>query len=152
MAPLIVLLFSFGFLWVINRFFLKGRLTVSFIGRASLALMLLMTGMAHFFKTDPMVQSMPEFLPYKTGLVYATGVLELLGAIGLLLPATARISAMALILFFIVVLPANIIGSIKHVELGGMENGPVYLFFRIPLQVLFIVWAWYFGIRKPMLC
>ena len=148
MAPLIILLSSFSLLWLVNNFLLGKRLSISFIGRLSLAIMLLFTGAAHFFKTAVMVESMPDFLSYKVELVYLTGVLELLGAIGLLLPATARISAVALILFFIAILPANIIGSMKHVAFGGMENGPVYLFFRIPLQAFFIGWAYYFGIRK----
>ena len=44
------------------------------------------------------------------------------------------------------ILPANIIGSFKKVELGGMENGPGYLYFRVPLQLLFVGWTYYFGI------
>ncbi len=41
-----------------------------------------------------------------------------------------------------------IILLVKEVNLGGMENGAMYLFFRIPLQVIFIAWAYYFGIHK----
>ena len=62
-------------------------------------------------------------------------------------PRYSKWTSIALILFFLAILPANIIGSFKRVELGGMENGPVYLYFRIPLQLLFIGWAYYFGIH-----
>jgi uncharacterized membrane protein len=48
----------------------------------------------------------------------------------------------------ICVLPANITGAMRRLPYGGMEQGPVYLFFRIPLQLLFIWAAYYFGIRK----
>ena len=54
--------------------------------------------------------------------------------------------SVALIAFFVLILPANIVGSLKGVELGGMENGPAYLFFRIPLQIFFICWTYYFGV------
>lgn len=145
MAPLIVLIVSFVGFWLINRYLLKEKYSISLIGRVALALMLLMTGSAHFFKTDVMVQSMPDMIPYKLELVYFTGVIELLAAIGLLFDRTAKLTSILLIVFFICILPANIIGSLKRVELGGMENGPMYLLFRIPLQVFFIWWAYYFG-------
>jgi uncharacterized membrane protein len=148
MAPLIVLLGSYALFWLINRYALNRKFSVSFIGRVALALMLLLTGSAHFFKTEVMIQSMPDVVPYKQELVYFTGILELLAAVGLFIDRTARLTSILLIIFFICILPANIAGSLKRVALGGMENGPVYLFFRIPLQVLFIGWAYFFGVRK----
>ena len=147
MAPLIFLLATFGILFVVNKFLLNARLSFSFIGRASLAMMLIVTGIAHFTSTDLMVEMLPEFLPLKREIIYLTGILELLAVGGLLFDKTAKLTTILLIIFFILVLPANILGSLKQVNLGGMENGAMYLFFRIPLQVFFIVWAYYFGIR-----
>ncbi len=148
MLTLIILLVSFFFFWLLNKFMLKDHFTVSFIGRIALATMLLFTGPSHFFKTEEMVQTMPEFFNYKVQLVYLTGILEIAAAVGVLVHRTAKWTSIALILFFLSVLPANIIGSIKSVELGGMENGPGYLYFRVPLQILFIGWAYYFGIKR----
>ena len=147
MTPLIILLISFGLIFVINKFLLGEKLSLSFVGRLSLALMLLATGIAHFTSTDVMIEMLPEFLPLKREIIYLTGVLELSAAIGLLIGKTAKLASVLLIIFFIAILPANIIGSLKQVNLGGMENGANYLFFRIPLQLLFIFWAYYFGIR-----
>lgn len=149
MAPLIILLVTFGLVFALNRFLLGGRLGIAFIGRISMAAMLLATGISHFTSTDLMVQTMPDAIPLKREAVYLTGICELLAIPGLLWSKTARLTAVLLIVFFIAILPANIAGSLKHVDLGGMEYGPVYLFFRIPLQVLFIAWVWYFGVRKP---
>jgi uncharacterized membrane protein len=118
------------------------------LGRFAMSTMLIFTGTAHFFKTPEMVAMMPEGLPFKVELVYATGVLEILAAIGLVFERFAKITSIALIIFFTLILPANVIGSLKRVELGGMENGPVYLLFRIPLQILFIWWTYYFGARS----
>jgi uncharacterized membrane protein len=148
MATLILLILSFSFFWLLNKYALQDHFTISFMGRTALATMLLFTGAAHFFKREEMVQMMPEFLPFKIQFVYFTGILELLGAVGLLIKQTARWTSIALILFFLCILPANIIGSLKKVELGGMESGPDYLYFRIPLQIFFIWWTYYFGIRK----
>jgi|SRR5215204_1276339 len=148
MAPLIILLAAFGLLFVVNKSLLEGGLSLAFIGRASLALMLVATGITHFTSTGPMVEMMPEAVPMKRGIVYLTGVLELLAVVGLLVDRLSRLTAVLLVVFFIVVLPANIAGSLKRVPLGGMENGPLYLFFRIPLQALFIFWAYYFGVRN----
>lgn len=148
MAPFIALLSSFAVFWLLNEYVLKNKVSLGYIGRISLSLMLLLTSSAHFSKTPEMVQSIPDFLPYKIHLVYFTGIVEILAAIGLLINRTAKITSLALIVFFILILPANVTGSLKEVKLGGMENGPVYLFFRIPLQIFFIWWTYYFGIRK----
>jgi uncharacterized membrane protein len=148
MIPLVALLLSFAAFWLLNKYVLKNKVTLSYIGRASLSIMLLLTSSAHFSKTAEMVQSMPDFLPCKIQLVYFTGIIEILAAIGLLVNKTAEITSLTLIVFFISILPANVVGSLKEVKLGGMENGPVYLFFRIPLQLFFIWWTYYFGIRK----
>ncbi len=148
MTPLIILFLSFGVFFAVNKILLGERFSLSFIGRFALALMLAATGVAHFTSTDLMVQMMPEFLPAKRELVYFTGVCELLAVVGLLWDKTAKLTAVMLIIFFLAILPANIVGSLKEVDLGGMENGAGYLFFRIPLQIFFMAWAYYFGIYK----
>ena len=148
MAPLIILIVCFGITFIINKFLLKDRLSLSFIGRLSLAIMLIFTGIGHFAKTDLMIEMMPEIIPFKKETVYFTGFIEIMASIGLLTQKFAKLTCIMLILFFLAILPANIIGSIKEVELGGMEKGVNYLYFRIPLQILFIVWAYYFGIKK----
>ena len=147
MAPLIFLLVTFGVLMLVNRLFLSRRLTLSFIGRASMAVMLIVTGISHFTNTDEMVSMMPEFMPAKRATVYFTGVVELAAVVGLLWNRTSRLASILLIVFFVLVLPANIAGSLKSVQYGGMEYGPLYLLFRVPLQIFFIWWVWYFGIR-----
>lgn len=147
MIPLISLLGSFGLFYAVNQIFLNNQMSLSLTGRASLAVMLLITGIAHFTKTDLMIATMPEVLPLKKELVYLTGVLELLAIGGLLINQTSKITAVCLIIFFVCILPANIAGSLKRVDLGGMANGAKYLFFRIPLQIFFILWTYYFRIQ-----
>lgn len=147
MAPLIVLLVSFAGLFIINRFLLKDKWSLSLVGRIALALMLILTGAAHFTETDLMVEMMPDFMPLKRETVYLTGVIEFLAVVGLIINKTSKLTAILLIIFFLAVLPANIAGSLKQVNFGGMESGATYLFFRVPLQIFFILWTYYFGVR-----
>ncbi len=147
MAPLVFLFGSFFLFLLINRYLLKNKFSFSFIGRAALSVMLIVTGSAHFAAPDLMIAMMPDVMPVKREVVYLTGVLEFLAVIGLLIDRLSKLTAIMLIIFFICILPANIVGSFKQVEIGGMENGPAYLYFRIPLQIFFILWTYYFGIR-----
>lgn len=147
MVPLIILLISFGILFAADKFWFKGKLSFSLIGRISMALMLIATGLTHFTSTDLMVEMMPDFLPFKREIIYFTGICELLAVFGLIWTKTAKLTSVMLIIFFLAVLPANIVGSLKQIRLGGMDYGAMYLFFRIPLQIFFIFWVYYFGIK-----
>jgi uncharacterized membrane protein len=145
MAPLIILVATFALIFAANKFVFGGRLSISQIGRYALALMMLIAGISHFTTTgiEVMTQMMPDVTPYKRELVYFTGVCELAAVPGLIFQRTSRLTAIMLIIFFLAVLPANIAGSLKQVNYSGMEYGALYLLFRVPLQLLFIWWAWY---------
>lgn len=147
MAPLILLISAFIIFHLLNRILWKKHFDDGFIGRSALAFMLVFTGMAHFTNSEQMIAMLAEIIPYKKEVIYGTGIIELAAALGLIFKRTSRITSGLLILFFFCVLPANIIGSLNKVELGGMEYGPVYLFLRIPLQLFFIWWAYFFGLR-----
>ena len=149
MAPLIFLLITFLAVALADRYLLKGLIGLSMAGRAAMGVMLLVTGIAHFTNTDQMIAMMPDPLPWKKELVYFTGLCELLAIPGLLWEKTRRVTAVLLIVFFVAVLPANIAGSLNEAGMGGSEYGPIYLLFRIPLQIFFIWWTWYFALRLP---
>ncbi len=118
-------------------------LSLGLCGRAAMSVLLLLTGSSHFFMTDELAAMLPSAVPIRTEIIYATGVLELLAAVGLLVPTTSRLTSWCLIAFFVAVLPANIYAALNRVGVGG--HGPAYLWFRVPLQLFFIGWIWYFG-------
>ena len=149
MAPLIFLIVTFAILVLADKNLLNGRIGLSMAGRVAMAGMLLVTGITHFTNTEELIEMMPEPMPWKSEMVYFTGICELLAIPGLIWEKTRRLAAVLLIVFFIAVLPANIVGSMKQVQMGGMEYGTVYLWFRIPLQIFFIWWTWYFALRVP---
>ena len=115
-----------------------------------MSVMLLFTAIGHFALTKGMILMMPHFIPFKKQLVYLTGVIEIAAAAGLLVPRLQVLTAWLLILFFICILPVNINAALRHIdyEKGTYHgSGPKYLWFRIPLQVLFIIWVYWFALR-----
>ena len=110
--------------------------------RFALASMFVFTAVSHFapMKKDLIAMVPPSFARPDL-LVLATGVLELAGAAGLLFEATRFWAACALMLLMIAMLPANVSAARRGLEIRGRRVTP--LWFRVPMQVLFIVWAWY---------
>jgi uncharacterized membrane protein len=110
--------------------------------RWALSTMLLFTASAHFTRMrDDLVRMMPPSFPWPRALVFFTGLCEIAGAIGLLLPLTRRAAGFALILFFIAVFPANIRAARSGVTLRGKPTTALWL--RFPMQLLFIFLAWW---------
>lgn len=151
MKPLIVLLAAFAISLVILRIIHK-KYEFALAGRIAMSVMLLFTAIGHFAFTGGMAMMLPSFIPFKTALVYFTGVVEIAAVIGLLIPKLRVLTGWMLILFFILILPANIHAAVNHIDYqnattGG--SGPIYLWFRVPLQILFIVWTYFSAVKKP---
>ncbi|WP_456458296.1 DoxX family protein [Reichenbachiella sp.] len=124
---------------------LHGNFSFALSGRIGMSAMLLFTAIGHFVFTKGMSMMLPDFVPFRIELVYLTGILEIAAAIGLFIPKFRVVTAWLLVVFFILMLPANIYASIKHIDYQkGTFDGPglTYLWFRIPLQILFIVWTY----------
>lgn len=124
------------------------RLSSSLRGRMALAIVFLVTGLSHFFQTEAMAAMLPPSVPARVVVIYATGVLELAAAVGLLMPGLSRAAGICLILFLLCVLPANIYSAVNRVEMGGHAMGPRYLALRVPLQIILMAWAWWFAVRR----
>ena len=122
----------------------------SLSARIGLSAMLLFTALGHFLFTEGMAMMIPDFLPFKKELVYFTGLIEIMAAIGLHVPQFRLLTAWLLILFFVLIIPANIKASMEQIDYQNATfegNGLEYLWFRIPLQILFIGWVYFSSIR-----
>lgn len=122
----------------------------SLSARIGLSAMLLFTALGHFLFTEGMAMMIPDFLPFKKEFVYFTGLIEIMAAIGLHVPQFRLVTAWLLILFFVLIIPANIKASIEQIDYQNATfegNGLEYLWFRIPLQILFIGWVYFSSIR-----
>lgn len=93
---------------------------------------------------------LPEFIPLRYFIIYGTGILELLFAVGLLLSNSFKLTGILVIAFLICVFPSNVYAALNSVNFGGHVNGPLYLLFRAPLQVFLIVWTWIVAVRQPL--
>ena len=141
MAPLITLIAGTG----LAR--LAGLLGVDALDgwpaalRVGLALMFVLTGLAHFGlgRRDDLIAMVPPRLPRPDLLVTVTGVLEFAGALGLLIPATARLAAACLALLMLLMFPANVSAARRRVQLAGRPATPLYA--RTPMQLIFVAAA-----------
>ncbi len=105
--------------------------------RGGLALMFLFTASAHWGKQRvDLVAMVPSAFPRADLIVSATGVLEILGAVGLLIPATAPVAAACLAMLLISLFPANIRAAREGLPFGGRPATALPL--RTLLQLVFI--------------
>jgi uncharacterized membrane protein len=72
--------------------------------------------------------------------VQISGVAEILGGVGVLLPFTRRLSGLGLIALLAAVFPANLYMARKPEHFKKIPRGALYA--RLPLQPLMMVWAW----------
>jgi uncharacterized membrane protein len=132
------------FLWGRKGLFPFGRL--QWILRVMVALPLLVSGTAHFTRTALMAMIVPPFLPFHSQLVLGSGVLELAGAVGLLLPAFTRAASTCLALLMIAVFPANVYAANKYVGGLHMPSVPVRLAMQVVYILLLLMAGW--GVPK----
>lgn len=114
--------------------------------RVGLAAMLCFTAVAHFNNMRPdLVAMVPPGIPNPELMVTITGICEIVGAIGLLVPRARRIAGWALIVFLLALLPANVYAAQADLTIGGAAVTP--LIPRVALQILFIVVIWWSSVR-----
>ena len=85
---------------------------------------------------EDLIRMVPDWVPWPRAVVYLTGLFELAAAAGLLILSLRLAAGIALIVFFILVFPANVKAAQSGVGLGGKPATP--LWFRLPMQLLFI--------------
>ena len=150
MNVLIVLIVSFGIAAGLFKM-TNGKYNILKAGSIAMSAMLLFTSMGHFLYAKGMSMMLPDFLPLKIELVYFTGVLEIAAAIALQITKFRRLTALLLVVFFILILPANIKASRDHIDIyEASYQGPGvdYLWFRVPLQLVLIAWAYGLFIKE----
>lgn len=144
MAPLIVMIVG----WLVFRLLgAVGALSAggSWSGalRYALAAMFIFTAASHFApRTRPdLVRMVPPVFPRPDLLVTMTGILEFLGAVGLLLPPFVPLAALALSVLLIAMFPANIHASQQALTIAGRPATPLAV--RFPLQLFWIGALWW---------
>lgn len=107
-------------------------------GRWLLGLAFVGAGLLHLVAPDAYLVAMPRWLPAHRALVLVSGVAEIAGGLGLLVPhiGVRRVAGWGLALLLIAVYPANV-----HMALAGVGEPAWALWVRLPLQGALVAWA-----------
>ena len=89
-------------------------------------------GLFHFIAPALYLRFMPGWVPYPLGMIYFTGVAEVAGGVGLLIPSLRRKAAYGLVLLLIAVFPVNV--------KMALDSTSLLLWVRLPIQGLLIWW------------
>jgi uncharacterized membrane protein len=106
-----------------------------------LSLAFIAAGANHFVSPDFYLQMMPPYLPAHRELVIISGVFEILGGLGVLVPRLRSSAGWGLVLLLLAVFPANLHMALHPEQFPDI--GSVALYARLPFQVLFIAWAYW---------
>lgn len=116
--------------------------------RVGLAAMFTVTGASHFTSMkDDFAAMIPAPLPNGDWVIYLTGVLEIAGAVGLLIPRLRWLAAVCLAILLVVMFPANVNAALNDIPLRGEPPTPLWI--RLPMQLLYIAALWWSTIRQP---
>jgi uncharacterized membrane protein len=115
------------------------------IGLGFVFLWFFVGGIAHFMATELEMRIVPRVIPWPRAAVLISGAFELLGAIGVLMPATRRGAGIGLFVLTIAVTPANV----YMLQSAESFQVPYWLLVvRLPAQVaLLVLIAWSTGMR-----
>jgi uncharacterized membrane protein len=106
------------------------RLGLAFIG----------AGVNHFVLPGPYRKIVPPGFGDPATMVTISGIAEIAGGVGVLLPPTRRLSGLGLIALLAAVFPANLYMARNP---GSFRRIPRWaLYARLPLQPLMMWWVW----------
>lgn len=117
-----------------------------FIKIWGLILVLVVAGIIHLISPKTFLITMPEIVPLRIPIILLTGVLELILALGLILPRWRSFAAKLTALYFLAIWPVHFYMAIWKIPLGSLES-PEFLWGRVILQIPLIYWA--FSCAKP---
>ena len=118
-----------------------GRLVV----RVFLAAIFLFAGTVHLMTPGLFLPIMPPGIPWPMGCIVVSGVFELMGGAGLLVPSAGirKLAGIGLILLLIAVFPANIYMAVAHIQVHGIPAQPWMAWARLPVQPILILAVWW---------
>ena len=114
--------------------------TVNFIRRLA-GPFFVFAGAMHFAIPRTYRRIMPPYVPAHTAMVYASGVAEIAGGAGLMVPKRRRLAGWWLIATMVAVFPANLHMAINHEQFSKVPGGKPALWARLPFQAVFIAWV-----------
>ncbi|HZH32233.1 MAG TPA: DoxX family membrane protein [Pyrinomonadaceae bacterium] len=115
------------------------------LSKYALGLLFILGGLYHFVNPSLYLRMMPSYLPWHLFLVYLSGFFEAGLGLMLLVPRYTRLAAWGLIALLVAVFPANVQMALNPQQFPDIP--PAALWLRLPLQAVFIAWAYWFTRR-----
>ncbi len=112
-----------------------------------LALFFVLAGANHFRSPEKYLAIMPPWLPAPEWMNWISGTAEILGGIGVLVPATRRIAGWGLIALLVAIFPANLHMAFDGVQIPGYHIASWAAWARLPLQAVFVAWVWWAAVK-----
>lgn len=112
------------------------------------AILFVSAGVLHFVMPRPFMNIVPAWLPSPAALVMVSGVCEILGGVGVLVPQTRVAAGWGLIALLVAVFPANINMLLQAHARHASTGWQLALVARLPLQALLIWWVWRVAVAR----
>lgn len=103
--------------------------------------MFILAGILHFLYPGKYQKVMPAYIPNHKAMVFWSGVAEVAGGIGIMIPMLQNASGWGLILLLVAVFPANIEMFVKTYRSKKRPILTILLFLRLPIQFWLIYWV-----------
>lgn len=116
-----------------------------FVARLAAAALFVPFGIFHCMAPDRFLPIMPPQIPDPRLVVVLTGIAEILGGLGILIPPTRRAAAIGLALYAVGVYPANVYHALAHKHVPPLPDSWWYHGPRLVLQPAFVWWALFAG-------
>jgi uncharacterized membrane protein len=110
------------------------------ISRYLIAAIFISAGTLHLSRPKPFRQIMPPMVPAPDLMVAISGIAEIMGGLGILIPAAMPAARWGLIALLASVFPANIYMALDHIQPEGTQIPSTLLWARLPLQPLLMWW------------
>ena len=101
----------------------------------------ILIGIEHFREPQKFVEIVPKYMPFALFLVYLTGVMEIIGGLGIIYPETREITGRLMVLFLIAIYPANFNMWINDIPYNGTRLTTQGHLVRLSVQILLIIGA-----------
>ncbi|WP_273833017.1 DoxX family protein [Guptibacillus sedimenti] len=116
--------------------------TIRRIALVLFAFFFIFAGIAHFIQGEGFASMIPEWVPFRLGMIYVTGIMEIVLAILLLIPSTRKQARFWTAVYLVVIFPANIYAAIAGIPAPGQEEAnELLLWIRLLFQPLLIWWV-----------
>lgn len=129
-------------------------MTLALIAYHSLTILLgivfVLAGYNHFRDPGFYLKIMPPFIPWHKAMVAISGVAEILGGLGILLPQTRYWAGWGLMALLVAVFPANIYSALEGINPVNSKAPGWILWVRLPFQAVFMLWVWWVALRPDI--